>query len=81
MRSLLANRLGSIAIAVSVATGSVASEVEYDSFGARTMVVGTEVDAPRYGFTGREHDAENGLIYFRAGTSTRRSASSSSAIP
>ncbi|SFJ26251.1 RHS repeat-associated core domain-containing protein [Jannaschia pohangensis] len=66
LRSLLANRLGSIAIAVSVATGAVASEVEYDSFGQRTYVTGAEADAPRYGYTGREHDAESGLIYYRA---------------
>lgn len=66
VRSLLANRLGSIALAVSVATGAVASEVEYDSFGQRTFVTGAEADAPRYGYTGREHDAESGLIYYRA---------------
>ena len=62
----LANRLGSIAIAISVATGAAASEVEYDSFGQRSYVTGTEADAPRYGYTGREHDAESGLIYYRA---------------
>ncbi|WP_175484878.1 PKD domain-containing protein [Jannaschia pohangensis] len=66
LRALLANRLGSIAIAVSVATGAVASEVEYDSFGQRSYVTGTEADATRYGYTGREHDAESGLIYYRA---------------
>jgi RHS repeat-associated protein len=40
--------------------------VEYDSFGAREITVGTAAEMPRYGFTGREHDAESGLIYYRA---------------
>jgi RHS repeat-associated protein len=34
----------------------------YDSFGGRS----TTGEAIRYGFTGREHDAESGLIHFRA---------------
>ena len=63
---MMANRLGSIAVAVSVATGSVAAEAEYDSFGTRRIVAGTEVDMPCYGYTGREHDPESGLIYYRA---------------
>jgi RHS repeat-associated protein len=66
LRSLFANRLGSIAVAVSVTTGAVAAEAEYDSFGAREITVGTGAEMPRYGFTGREHDTESGLIYFRA---------------
>ena len=48
--------------------GSVSSVVasnECDSFGQRTA---TGNLPQRYGFTGREHDAESGLIYFRART-------------
>ena len=66
MTSLLASRLGSILLAVNVATGSVAMEAKYDAFGVRTLVQGTEAATPRYGYTGREHDAESGLTYYRA---------------
>ncbi|PRY92076.1 RHS repeat-associated protein [Hasllibacter halocynthiae] len=64
--SLLASRLGSILLAVNVATGSVAMEAEYDAFGARTYLQGSDQTAPRYGYTGREHDEESGLTYYRA---------------
>lgn len=64
--SLFASRLGSVLLAVNVATGTVAMEAEYDAFGARTLVQGTEEAAPRYGYTGREHNAESGLTYYRA---------------
>lgn len=40
--------------AISVAMGAVASEVEYDSFGQRSIVAGTSADLVRYGYTGRE---------------------------
>ena len=39
------------------------SRQRFDSFGLRTA---TGPLLQRYGFTGREHDAESGLIYFRA---------------
>ena len=64
--SLLASRLGSILLAVNVATGTIATEAEYDAFGARTYLQGSDQTAPRYGYTGREHDAESGLTYYRA---------------
>ncbi|WP_227288065.1 RHS repeat-associated core domain-containing protein, partial [Boseongicola sp. H5] len=51
-------------LAVSVSTGAVAAEYDYDSFGQRTLVQGTE--EVRYGFTSREHDALTGLIHYRA---------------
>nr|WP_286193634.1 RHS repeat-associated core domain-containing protein [Boseongicola sp. H5] len=51
-------------MAVSVSTGAVAAEYDYDSFGQRTLVQGTE--EVRYGFTAREHDARTGLIHYRA---------------
>ena len=60
---LLANRLGSIITAISVSTGAVAAEYDYDSFGTRTQ---TGVLEQPYGFTGREHDAESGLMHYRA---------------
>ncbi len=61
---LFRNRLGSVILAVSVSTGAVAAEYDYDSFGQRTLVQGTE--EVRYGFTSREHDALTGLIHYRA---------------
>ena len=61
---LFRNRLGSVILAVSVSTGAVAAEYDYDSFGQRTQVAGTE--EVRYGFTSREHDARTGLIHYRA---------------
>nr|WP_286193637.1 RHS repeat-associated core domain-containing protein [Boseongicola sp. H5] len=61
---LFRNRLGSVILAVSVSTGAVAAEYDYDSFGQRTLVQGTE--EVRYGFTSREHDARTGLIHSRA---------------
>jgi RHS repeat-associated protein len=44
------------------ATGVVSGTAVYDSFGGRTVTG----EAIRHGFTGREHDAESGLIHFRA---------------
>ena len=60
---LFADRLGSIETVVVSATGAVVAEYSYDAFGNR-QATGTE-DQP-YGFTGREHDDETGLIYLRA---------------
>ena len=62
---LFANRLGSIIAAVSISTGAVAAEYDYGAYGARSQTGALEQP---YGFTGREHDAESGLIYFRART-------------
>ncbi|WP_217430515.1 RHS repeat-associated core domain-containing protein [Parasulfitobacter algicola] len=61
---LFRNRLGSILTAVVLSTGTVAADYEYDSFGQRELAAGSVEQ--RYGFTGREHDAETGLIYYRA---------------
>ena len=61
--SLFANRLGSILTAVSISTGAVAAEYDYDAYGTRTQT--GAIEQP-YGFTGREHDAESGLIHLRA---------------
>jgi RHS repeat-associated protein len=60
---LLANRLGSIITALSVSTGAVAAEYDYDSFGTRTQ---TGTLGQPYGFTGREHDDESGLMHYSA---------------
>jgi RHS repeat-associated protein len=62
-RDLHADWLGNILRVVDPATGTVAAAYDYDSFGNRTQTGTLE---QRYGFTGREHDAESGLIYFRA---------------
>ena len=69
---LFANRLGSILSAVTLSTGAVAADYDYDSFGARTETGALEQP---YGFTGREHDAESGLIHFRGRTYDPASAS------
>ncbi|WP_037317566.1 RHS repeat-associated core domain-containing protein [Ruegeria halocynthiae] len=61
---LFANRLGSILTAVSLSTGAVAADYDYDAFGTQTQTVSTIEQ--RYGYTGREHDLETGLIYYRA---------------
>ncbi len=60
---LLANRLGSIITAISVSTGAVAADYDYQAYGARVETGALEQP---YGFTGREHDAESGLIHLRA---------------
>ncbi|WP_037317560.1 RHS repeat-associated core domain-containing protein, partial [Ruegeria halocynthiae] len=61
---LFANRLGSILTAVSISTGAVAADYDYDAFGTQTQTVNTIEQ--RYGYTGREQDYETGLIYYRA---------------
>ncbi len=60
---VFADRLGSVIEVVEAATGTVVSRQRFDSFGLRTA---TGPLLQRYGFTGREHDAESGLIYYRA---------------
>ena len=60
---VFADRLGSVIKVVEAATGTVVSDQRFDSFGLHTA---TGPLLQRYGFTGREHDAESGLIYYRA---------------
>ena len=60
--AMLSDRLGSIIKVIETATNTVTASAEYDAFGQRTGTGTPE----RYGFTGREHDGETGLIYFRA---------------
>lgn len=48
---------------VDPATGTAAVEYDCDSFGNR---LATGLLTQRYGFTGREHDDESGVIFFRA---------------
>ncbi|WP_217430516.1 RHS repeat-associated core domain-containing protein [Parasulfitobacter algicola] len=64
MFELFRNRLGSILTAVALSTGTVAADYDYDSFGQRELLAGSVEQ--RYGYTGREHDVETGLIYYRA---------------
>jgi RHS repeat-associated protein len=59
---VFADRLGNVLSVADPATGVVSGTAVYDSFGGRTITG----EAIRYGFTGREHDAESGLIHFRA---------------
>jgi uncharacterized protein RhaS with RHS repeats len=59
---VLSDRLGNVLSVADPATGVVSGTAVYDSFGGRS----TTGEAIRYGFTGREHDAESGLIHFRA---------------
>lgn len=61
-REVLSDRLGNVLALADPATGVVSGRAVYDSFGGRT-VTGEPI---RTGFTGREHDAESGLIHFRA---------------
>ncbi len=61
-REVFSDRLGNVLSVADPATGSVAGSFDYDSFGGRTVTG----EAIRYGFTGREHDGESGLIHFRA---------------
>lgn len=56
---LFANRLGSILTAISISSGAIAADYDYDSFGQRTQSAGALEQ--RYGYTGREHDEESGL--------------------
>jgi RHS repeat-associated protein len=62
-RDLQADLLGSILRVVNPTTGQVEAEYSYDSFGVRSQ---TGTLTQRFGFTGREHDVESNLIYFRA---------------
>ena len=54
--------LGSV-YAVTDSTGTTQATWTYDVYGARTLVTGA-LQYP-FGFTGREHDADTGLIYAR----------------
>ncbi len=57
-----ADGLGSI-VALTDTTGSVVQTYSYDSFGHMTKT--TDVSQP-YTYTGREHDPETGLYFYRA---------------
>lgn len=57
-----ADGLGSI-IAVTNPDASLASTSHYDAWGD---TIGGTGSIPRYGYTGREPDAETGLVYYRA---------------
>jgi len=59
----LPDRLGTIRDIVDD-TGASLYHAAYDSFGQITSETGTGGD--RFGFTGREHDAETGLYHYRA---------------
>ena len=61
---MFADRQGSVLWVTEPATGSVLAGYEYGSYGAITQTQG-DLEQP-YGYTGREYDDENGLIYFRA---------------
>ena len=62
--TLHADRQGSVIAVTDQATGTVAARYEYDAFGLHTVLFGAGVQD--YGFTGREHDVETALTYFRA---------------
>jgi len=59
-----ADALGSI-YALTTAAGDVRARGGYDVFGAPVAVSGTPVGQP-FGFTGREHELDSGLVYARA---------------
>jgi RHS repeat-associated protein len=53
-------------IRVTDSVGAVVNSYEYDAYGRRlTAVAGVEI---AYGYTGREYDAESGLMFYRART-------------
>jgi RHS repeat-associated protein len=66
-----ANTLYSVA-ALTSSTGAVVERYHYDAFGKRTVILanGSQLQTSSvgnpFGFTGRYHDDESGLIYFRA---------------
>ncbi|PCJ51298.1 MAG: hypothetical protein COA79_26615, partial [Planctomycetota bacterium] len=59
-------------IALSDASGNIVERYEYTPFGERTItdnsysVISVSVYGVKYGFTGRRHDSETGVMYFRA---------------
>lgn len=55
--------LGSV-YALTTSTGAVQARGGYDVFGAAVAVSGTAVGQP-FGFTGREHELDSGLVYAR----------------
>jgi len=56
--------MGSVVMVVDPTTNIIAAQYEYNAFGNRTQVMGTEQQP--YGYTGREYDAESGLYHYRA---------------
>ena len=59
-----ADALGSV-YELTTSTGAVQARGGYDVFGAPVAVSGTAVGQP-FGFTGREHETDSGLVYARA---------------
>jgi RHS repeat-associated protein len=59
-----ADALGSV-YALTTASGGIQARGGYDVFGEPVAMGGTAVGQP-FGFTGREHDADSGLVYARA---------------
>jgi RHS repeat-associated protein len=47
-------------------SGNVVVDYDYDAYGKQTVVSGASPAGQTYGHTGRRHDAETGLQYFRA---------------
>jgi hypothetical protein len=43
-----------------------ARHVADNSFGQRSTLAGASADLVRYGYTGREHDADTGLLHYQA---------------
>jgi RHS repeat-associated protein len=58
-----ADALGSV-YALTTSTGAVQARGGYDAFGEPVALGGTAVGQP-FGFTGREHEVESGLVYSR----------------
>ena len=61
---MFADRQGSVIWVTQPAAGTVVAGYEYDGYGQITQTGGT-LQQP-YGYTGREYDAESGLVYLRA---------------
>lgn len=60
------NHLGNVMMVLDSA-GDIVEQYEYDPYGSRVTVYKRQGSNCRneYGFTGRQHDSESGLIYFR----------------
>jgi RHS repeat-associated protein len=63
VHDVFSDRLGSPISIIETATGIEVARYSYDSFGQQTASGSL---TQRYGFTGREVDAESGLMYYRA---------------
>ncbi len=61
---IYSDRMGSIVAVVDVVSSTRVAAYSYDSYGHRRSVATSMIQ--RFGFAGREHDEESGLIYLRA---------------